>query len=417
MIVEIVVILFFIYGLYGRKFSLNIAAVLLISLDVILMQFIYSMLLPSWCGFLVYLFIIVFCIFEFGFDIRKLIINNVLWIIFMTGIQIAALNIVDLILADTCSNNLYIICVDVSLVLFSVLINKIVPLEKISRCFLRRDVIPAMILIFGSAVIFGIIYFVRKLEGLYEGQYLALVLAIVVICLMAVSWEKYKIRAAESEMELQAYRLYEESYKNLILDIRMKQHDFNNHINAIYSQHQLFQTYEELVKHQRQYCQEVVGDNKYVKLLSLGNSMIIGFLYGKFLEADSLGIDVKYDIHVSELKTDVPVHKLVGILGNLINNALDAVKDHKDKYINVEVIENESEINFSVGNVCEYMTVEQISKLFKKGFSSKGDNRGLGLYSIKKLSNEFGFEILCRNELIENRNWIIFNIKIRKPAV
>lgn len=97
---------------------------------------------------------------------------------------------------------------------------------------------------------------------------------------------KYKIKSTDSEAELNAYKLYEESYKNLINEIRIRQHEFNNHINAIYNMSSIYRTYEELVENQKKYCEELESDNRYGQLLKLGNTVVIGFLYGKLLEAE-----------------------------------------------------------------------------------------------------------------------------------
>ena len=39
---------------------------------------------------------------------------------------------------------------------------------------------------------------------------------------------------------------------------------------------------------------------------------------------------------------------------------------------------------------------EDLEKFFKKGFSSKGDNRGYGLYNVKKIINKYNGSIYSR---------------------
>lgn len=60
----------------------------------------------------------------------------------------------------------------------------------------------------------------------------------------------------------------------------------------------------------------------------------------------------------------------------------------------------------------------EISKKFEylRGYSRKGIGRGLGLYNVKKISEQYGAVIECRNMTIDHRNWISFKIKVQKPT-
>ena len=56
---------------------------------------------------------------------------------------------------------------------------------------------------------------------------------------------------------------------------------------------------------------------------------MIGFLYGKFMEAYKLGIEVVYAINIENLDVGVPTYKLVEVFGNLIKNAMGSNKRFK----------------------------------------------------------------------------------------
>ena len=62
------------------------------------------------------------------------------------------------------------------------------------------------------------------------------------------SWNPFHIDLQWKSKEV--HKLYEQSFQNLIDDIRARQHEFDNHINTIYSQHYLYDTYDELVEAQ-----------------------------------------------------------------------------------------------------------------------------------------------------------------------
>ena len=85
-----------------------------------------------------------------------------------------------------------------------------------------------------------------------------------------------------------------------------------------------------------------------------------------------------------KLEGDELVHELVTIIGNLLENAFDAVAEKADKEVELSICLGESGINISVrDNGCGIMT-EEGSDIFTRGFSSKGEGRGIGLHLVKR---------------------------------
>lgn len=312
------------------------------------------------------------------------------------------------------TERIILLVANVLMLLLCILVAKCVPLQKVSFYFQKGDIILYIILLSGVVIIAVSGYLIKLYEGIYLEVYLVVYTIIVFACFMAASWERYKVKALEKEMELQAYKVYEESFKNLITEIRVRQHDFKNHINAIYIQHMMCHTYDELVERQKKYCEDIVYENRFADLLRLGDTMIIGFLYGKLTEADGKEIDVQYRFACGELKTDIPMYKLITILGNLLNNAIEALENNERKRLFVGMDEDEKQLHMEVRNTNEAIAWCDVTSLFKKGYSTKGDGRGLGLYSIKKMSREYGFDILFANKEIDGENWVSFEIRIRK---
>lgn len=325
-LIEIVVIIACLHSFYDSKLVFNIKKVCVICGDVILMQLIKAEIIPAWMNLLIYPILILYCTWEFGFCIKKIIVNLCLTLVLLSGIQIVAAMLISELIGIE-DEGIRTICIHVSMMVIYWIISHKFNIKKLSECFQRWESALIAILLGGVVIIVICLFKVKFFKILYFEEIVPLVVLVAVICVMAVSWEKYKIKAIESEAELQAYKLYENSYQNLIMEIRLKQHDFNNHIAAIYNQHKLFYSYDELVAHQKQYCEELKDDNKYSKLLKADNSMVIGFLYSKFLEAEKRGIDVQYEVQIMSLAVDVPSYKLVAMLGNLLNNAFEAL-DH-----------------------------------------------------------------------------------------
>lgn len=409
-LVEIFVISLCLCHLYGQRYRLDYKTIILFVTDTIIFQGINDHYFPSESSVLIYPILIGYCIWKFKQGVKSAVVNTILAVIILSLLQIVSVMCVGTLIYAGVSERIMLLIANCLMFLLYIILKKCLPLRKLSFYFQKEDVILGVILISGVCVILACICMVKYFAGMYLGQYVVICIIIVVLCIMACSWEAYKIKSIEKETELRAYKLYEESYKSLITDIRLKQHDVKNHINAIYLQHLMCNTYEELVERQKKYCEDIAYENRFADLLRAGDSMIIGFLYGKLTEADNTGIDVEYKIQCHDMKTELPMYKIITILGNLINNAIEALRSDDRKKLFVGIIENENELKIEVRNTHDVISWESARKMFRKGYSTKGTNRGLGLYSIKKLSKEYGFDILFSNKEISGENWVSFEI-------
>lgn len=413
-LVEIFVVTLCLSQLHGERYKPDYRTMMLFLLDTIILQGINDHYFPEGSSLLIYPMVVFYCVRKYKRGVKSAVINTVLTFIILSLLQLVSAMCVGALVYAGVPERIMLLVANLLMLLIFIIFAKCIPLKKLSFSFQKGNIILYFILISGIIVIFACIYMVKHYNGLYIGQYFVACMAIVILCIMATSWERYKVKALDKEMELQAYKVYEESFKNLITEIRVRQHDFKNHINAIYIQHMMCQTYEELVERQKKYCEDIVYENRFADLLRLGDTMVIGFLYGKLTEADGKGIEVQYKFECGDLKTDIPMYQIITILGNLINNAIEALENNDRKRLFVGMDENEKELHIEVRNTNEAIAWSDVTSLFKKGYSTKGAGRGLGLYSIKKMSREYDFDILFANKEIDGENWVSFEIRVRK---
>ena len=411
LLLEALSIVICLHHLYGKKFKLDIATISLLAIDMIMMTTIDYFGWPSTLSIIIYPIIAIYCGIEFGFEFKKIIINNVLYMVFVSGSQLVAMVVYCYLFNVHYVNNYDLLIVNIiALFIVSIVFSKC-KLSKISHYLQDRERILIVALCVSVCVaIFCLIKF--KVINIFELSHSVLLfVSVIFICILASQLSKYRIKARESETELRMYRLYEDSFKQLVEDIRIRQHEFDNHISTIYSQHLISQTYEELVERQKEYCHELEKDNRYNKLLKSNNHMIRGFLYSKFLKIDQLGIKVSYEIAINELNIKLPVYKLVEVLGDLINNAVEAMLEEKyEKRLHVSIVEMESGVEIEVKNTSVFIPHKNIAKFFMKGYSEKGNNRGLGLYNVKKICDEYEFNIKCNNIMLDDLNWLSFKL-------
>ena len=79
---------------------------------------------------------------------------------------------------------------------------------------------------------------------------------------------------------------------------------------------------------------------------------------------------------------------LVRIIGVLLDNAIEASQDCKTPFINVSIIKMNQDVTFIVKNSYIKQNIDY-SKLGSLGVTSKGERRGIGLYNIRSIINEY----------------------------
>lgn len=117
--------------------------------------------------------------------------------------------------------------------------------------------------------------------------------------------------------------------------------------------------------------------------------MIGGLLIGKFNKANELKIE--FDIDRESSFKDIPEtldrDALTSIIGNLIDNAMDAVMKPKvkDKKIEISFTDYGKDLIIEIEDSGIGIPPENRAIIFEKGFSTKAEeNHGLGLFLVRK---------------------------------
>lgn len=415
---EAVTVLILLNALYGQKMHLDSISVLFIVCDCVLMSLIRFCGLNQNSSFIIYFALLVYCIMEFKTKISEMIVNMVLLAIIMMGIQLPALLILD-VLGDTIKGyeDLSVAIINAVILAIVIIIIKKIDLHTISTSFLRKGKIIGIILIFESTLLAFLLYQYKSAQGEVPVQYIVITGVLVLILMLCVHTLLYKIRFREKQAELEAYKTYSAAFSDLITQIRARQHEFDNHISALCNLHYICKDYDELVQEQSKYAKDVISNNRFHRLLVSGNPVIAGFLYGKLSSIQEQGIEVTYTFHISEFTSKIPVYLVVELIGNLLKNAVEAVKTQQvEKQIHLSCTENENEFCLGVRNRSEKIPLDEMGRFFEKGYSSKGSGRGLGLYNVKEICEKYGVDIVCDNTEIDDKNWFLIELHIKKQT-
>ena len=114
---------------------------------------------------------------------------------------------------------------------------------------------------------------------------------------------------------------------------------------------------------------------------------IKGLLFEKILAALGKGVRVQVEISENVNVAYEGFTDLIRILGIFIDNAVEAVEAKKG-VLCIVIAKMDNRILFQVMNECE--SQPDLSKIFCKGYSTKGEGRGLGLYSVRSLLQKHG---------------------------
>lgn len=186
----------------------------------------------------------------------------------------------------------------------------------------------------------------------------------------------------------QLIRMAEEltGIRQLVEALRASSHEFSNKLHVILGLLEL-EAYDEAKKYV-QTTQSEHGKLHTRMLRTFREPMIAGLMLGKFSVARERGIDlgVTPDSQLRSLLPGHLAHSLVLVLGNLVDNALDALKEQSDPKgrISVDIRENNGTILLDVEDNGPGVQPGNREAIFQRGFSTKGEGRGTGLHLVRQ---------------------------------
>lgn len=415
---EAIAVLLLLHTLYGKKICWNIYSIAFVVIDYILMLATKLFGVSQNLSVMIYPLLAIYCFVQFKSKIQEIIVNIVLAVIMLLGIQLIPLLVFG-ILGELLIGyeNVAIVISNLIILIIAIVLYKKVDLHTISLTFQRNSKLIGLILLLESTLVFLLIFQYKNAYGKVPIKYTVISGIMVLIIILCIHGLLYRIKYQEKQAELEAYKTYSAAFSDLITQIRARQHEFDNHISALCNLHYICKDYDELVQEQSKYAKDVISNNRFHKLLVSGNPVIAGFLYGKLSSIQEQGIEVTYTFHISEFTSKIPVYLVVELVGNLLKNAVEAVKTQQvEKQIHLSCTENENEFCLGVRNRSEKIPLDEIGRFFEKGYSSKGSGRGLGLYNVKEICEKYGVDIVCDNTEIDDKNWFLIELHIKnKP--
>ena len=181
--------------------------------------------------------------------------------------------------------------------------------------------------------------------------------------------------------------------RNYAEALRAQTHEFMNKLHVIIGMVHMGY-YERLTSYVNQIANQYQVEVGYV-VKKIKDPVLAGFVLGKLSLVREAGAELILSeaSFLPEPTEHEVVHELIIIVGNLINNALEAVENSDVKKISVDFIYDNNILTIRVGDTGTGIKAEMQKKIFTQGYSTKGNDRGLGLYLIERSLQRLGGNI------------------------
>lgn len=201
--------------------------------------------------------------------------------------------------------------------------------------------------------------------------------------------EKLNQEQALRYRDMERYsRHIEELYK----EVRSFRHDYTNLLTSLRlgieeeDMEQIKEVYDSVLKDSSQKLQ----DNKYDlgRLVNIRDRALKSLLAGKFIKAREK--DIVFNVEVpEEIQVEgMSLLDFLTIVSILCDNAIEASAEASQPHVSIAFIKNGAQETFIIENSIKEEGID-VSEIFSFGVSSKGEDRGVGLYTVMKIVESY----------------------------
>ena len=197
---------------------------------------------------------------------------------------------------------------------------------------------------------------------------------------------------------------YSRHIEELYKEVRSFRHDYTNLLTSLRlgieeeDMEQIKEVYDSVLKD----SSEKLQDNKYDlgRLVNIRDKALKSLLAGKFLKARDkkivFNVEVPEEIQVEGMR----LLDFLTIVSILCDNAIEASAEASQPHVSIAFLKNGAQETFIIENSIKEDI--DISEIFSFGASSKGEERGVGLYTVMKIVESHpntSLNTTCKNQI------------------
>ena len=202
--------------------------------------------------------------------------------------------------------------------------------------------------------------------------------------------------------DMERYSLHiEELYK----EVRSFRHDYTNLLTSLRlgieeeDMEQIKEVYDSVLKDSSQKLQ----NNKYDlgRLVNVRDKALKSLLAGKFLKARDKNIVFNVEVPEEIQVEGMSLLDFLTIVSILCDNAIEASVEASQPHVSIAFLKNGAQETFIIENSIKKESID-ISEIFSFGASSKGEERGVGLYTVMKIVESHpntSLNTTCQNQV------------------
>ena len=198
---------------------------------------------------------------------------------------------------------------------------------------------------------------------------------------------------------------YNRHIEELYKEVRSFRHDYSNLLTSLRlgieeeDMEQIKEVYDSVLKD----SSEKLQDNKYDlgRLVNIRDRALKSLLAGKFLKARDkkivFNVEVPEEIQVEGMR----LLDFLTIVSILCDNAIEASAEASQPHVSIAFFKNGAQETFIIENSIKEEGID-ISEIFSFGASSKGEERGIGLYTVMKIVESHpntSLNTTCKNQV------------------
>lgn len=188
----------------------------------------------------------------------------------------------------------------------------------------------------------------------------------------------------------------------LVDSMRANNHDFTNKLHVILGLIQM-QKYDEAGLY-IQNITMVQKENISKVMAAVNNPTVAALLIGKIARASELNVSfvLREGSCFSSDDISLPSEMLVTVIGNLLDNAFDAMNKSESlnaaKELLFGIYSRPGALLITVDDTGCGIKKDELERIFENGYSTNGNGRGTGLYQVKATAESYGGKISVESQ-------------------